>query len=135
MAEITDILLKLFDTLREQMRDMQRLSQALLDNQNSIGNYIRSLPMEETRDLLQSHSKNSTDEIGTCTETVEAQTDTILEEVKDLKGKVKTMIIVVVVAFTLFTFAIMIARLTDDEGGTSHQQLIEKIEELEKKLN
>lgn len=125
MAEI-DLLLKLFDTLKDAIKDIQLMCQAMLTNQNNIGNYVKSLP-----DALKDHAKESSDEIGTCTETVEAQSDTVLNEIRELKGKVKTMIIVVVVAFTLFTAAVMIARLTD-ERPNEHHQLMEKIEELEK---
>lgn len=104
MAEV-DVLLKLFDTLKDSSKDAQQMCQAILTNQTNISSYIKNLPLSDLKELLKDHAKQSGDEIGTCTETVESQTDAILEEVKTLKGKIKTMITVVVVAFSLFTIA------------------------------
>ena len=107
MAEV-DLLLKLFDTLKDASKDNYQLAQALLTNQNNIGNYIRSLPLDDLKQALKDHSKDSSDEIGTCKETVETKSDDILTEVKKISSKIKTMIIVVVVAFTLFGAASLI---------------------------
>ncbi|MCK5603429.1 hypothetical protein KAR91_16205 [Candidatus Pacearchaeota archaeon] len=109
-----DLLIKLFDTLKDSIRDMQQLCQAMLTNQTNIGNYVKNLPIDEVKELLKEHSKDSSVEIETCSETVETQADAILNEVKELKGKVKTMIIIVIVAFTLFTSAILIGKLSVD---------------------
>ena len=109
-----DLLIKLFDTLKDSIRDMQQLCQAMLTNQSNIGNYVKNLPIDEVKELLKEHSKDSSVEIETCSETVETQADAILNEVKELKGKVKTMIIIVIVAFTLFTSAILIGKLSVD---------------------
>ena len=109
-----DLLIKLFDTLKDSIRDMQQLCQAMLTNQTNIGNYVKNLPIDEVKELLKEHSKDSSVEIETCSETVGTQADAILNEVKELKGKVKTMIIIVIVAFTLFTSAILIGKLSVD---------------------
>jgi gas vesicle protein len=134
MAEV-DLLIKLFDTLKDSIKDMQNLCQALLTNQTSIGSYMKSLPMDEVKQLLKEHSKESTDEIGTCTETVETQTDTILTEVRDLKGKVRTMIVVVLVAFALFTSAVLIGRLSIDTNKTHDEMIPTIVEEVIKQLD
>jgi gas vesicle protein len=134
MAEV-DLLIKLFDTLKDSIKDMQNLCQALLTNQTSIGSYMKSLPMDEVKQLLKEHSKESTDEIGTCTETVETQTDTILTEVRDLKGKVRTMIIVVLVAFALFTSAVLIGRLSIDTNKAHDEMIPTIVEEVIKQLD
>jgi len=125
MAEI-DLLLKLFDTLKDQMKDIHTAFQALLTNQNNIGNYIRNLPMEEVKQLLKDHSKESTDEIGTCTETVETKSDDILTAVNTMKERVDRMILVVKVAFALFGAAILIGGITYNYVGKQDQKVIEE---------
>lgn len=140
MAEV-DLLIKLFDTLRDMTRDIQQLCQAMLTNQTNIGNYVKNLPMEDVREILREHKRESSDEIGACTETIETQGDEIVkeiklnrEEMKEMRSKIKTMIIVVIVAFTLFSTAIMIAEINDDKGS-EYQELVEKIESLENQIN
>jgi gas vesicle protein len=107
MAEV-DLLIKLFDTLKDASKETRDLCHAVLTNQNNIGNYIKNLPMTDLTQALKDHSNRSTSEIGSCTETVESTTDAILNELKNLAEKIKTMIIVVSVAFSLFTLATLI---------------------------
>lgn len=128
MAEI-DLLLKLFDTLKDASKETRDLCQAMLTNQNDIGNYIKNLPMTDLTQALKEHSKESTEEIGTCTETVESKSDIILEEVKTLKQKVKTMIIVVMVAFSVFGMALLIAGIVDDNDKKESTSTTEQRED------
>ena len=135
MAEI-DLLSKLFDTLKDALKEVRELCQALLSNQNEIGNYIRNLPMTDITQALKDHSKESSDDIGICTETVESKSDIILEEVKTLKQKVKTMIVVVLVAFSLFGMALLIGGIViQNKPETTHSELQEIIKHLEKKID
>jgi len=128
MAEI-DLLIKLFDTLKDSMKDQQTVHNALLTNQNDIGNYIKTMPMEEIKQMLKEHVKDSSDEIDSCTETVETKSDKIMEEVQALKQKVGRMILVVIVAFTILTGSYVIIR-TVAEDKTSHQEIIEEVKGL-----
>lgn len=105
MAADVDLLIKLFDTLKDSSKDTQQMCQSMLTNQANIGNYIRNLPLGELKDLVKDHAQHSEADIETCTETVETKSDSILTEVQEIKGKVKTMITVVIVAFALFTIA------------------------------
>jgi len=129
MAEI-DLLIKLFDTLKDASKETRDLCQAMLTNQNDIGNYIKNLPMTELTGALKEHSKESTDEIGVCTETVQSKSDTILEEIETLKQKVKTMIIVVMVAFSLFGMSLLIGGLITNHDKSEIEALKKQIEVL-----
>jgi len=129
-----DLLIKLFDTLRESNKETTQISHALLQNQNDIGNYIKNLPMNEIKQLLKDHVKESSSEIDSCTETVEEKSDTILEEVKTIGGKIKTMIIIVLVAFSLFSAAALIGVIVsknenDVESKKRYDKLIEAVNE------
>jgi len=132
MAEI-DLLLKLFDTLKDQLKDIHTAFQALLTNQNNIGNYIRNLPMEEVRQLLKDHTKDSSDEIGTCKETVETKSDDILGAVDSMKERVDRMILIIKVAFALFGVAILIGGITYNYLGKHDQKVMEEQKQDEHK--
>ncbi len=125
MAEV-DLLIKLFDTLKDSIKDTQNLCHALLTNQTSIGSYMKSLPMDEVKELLKDHSKESTDEIETCTETVETKSDDILGAVNSMKEKVDKMILVIKVAFALFGAAILVGGITYEYIKKQDQKVILK---------
>ena len=133
MAEI-DLLLKLFDTLKDSLKDINIGNNALLTNQNDISNHIKGLPMEEVKQLLKDHAKESSDDIDSCTETVESKSDTILNEIKIIKDKIKTMITVVSVAFALFTSAALIGvrvyNIQKEEEAPSHSTLEQTLEDI-----
>ena len=136
MAEI-DLLIKLFDTLKDSMKDQQTVHNALLTNQNDLGNHLKTLPIEEIKQILKDHTKDSSDDIDSCTETVESKSDAILEEVKDIKGKIKNMILVVVVAVSLFGIALLIGGIAFNnvkpkQETISHESIKKIIEEYHK---
>lgn len=119
----TDILLKLFDTLKDASKETQQLCHTMLTNQANIGTYIKQLPMTDLKDALKEHSKEASDEIGVCTETVETTTDNILEKVKLIENRIGKMILVVIVAFTLFSSALFVARYMNKSDITAHEKL------------
>jgi len=129
MGEI-DLLLKLFDTLKDSMKDQQTVHNALLTNQNDLGNYLKTLPIEEIKLMLKEHTKESSDEIESCTETVESKSDTILNEIKIIKDKIKTMIIIVMVTFSLFGMSLLIAKIVDNHDKNEIKDLKEQIKLL-----
>ena len=136
MAEI-DLLIKLFDTLKDSMKDQQTVHNALLTNQNDLGNHLKTLPIEEIKQILKDHTKDSSDDIDSCTETVESKSDAILEEVKEIKGKIKNMILVVVVAVSLFGIALLIGGIAFNnvepkQETISHESIKKIIEEYHK---
>lgn len=133
MAEV-DLLLKLFDTLKDSSKDTQQMCQAMLTNQTDISSFMKNLPLAELKEMIKDHAKTSGDDIGTCTETVESQTDAILKEVRQLKGRIKTMITVVIVAFSLFTIAGLIGVIsyqTAEDTTPAYPEEFYKPEEAE----
>ena len=137
MADI-DLLIKLFDTLKDSMKDQQTVHNALLTNQNDLGNHLKTLPIEEIKQILKDHTKDSSDDIDSCTETVESKSDAILEEVKEIKGKIKNMILAVIVAVSLFGIALLIGGIAFNnvkpkQETISHESIKKIIEEYNKK--
>jgi len=136
MSDI-DLLIKLFDTLKDSMKDQQTVHNALLTNQNDLGNHLKTLPIEEIKQILKDHTKDSSDDIDSCTETVESKSDAILEEVKEIKGKIKNMILAVVVAVSLFGIALLIGGIAFNnvepkQETISHESIKKIIEEYHK---
>lgn len=109
-----DVLIKLFETLKDALRDTNQLCQTMISNQTNIANYIKTLPISDLKQALKDHSKESSDEIETCTETVETKTDTILTKVNSIDSKVGKMILVVGVAFSLLSIAYFVGRYSTD---------------------
>jgi len=133
MSDTLDFVSKLFDTLKEASKDSNTALQRLVSQQQELVNHVKGLPITELHEALKDHDTNSKGEIDACTETVETKTDTILTKVNLIDGKVKTMIIVVIVAFSLFTGAALIGKImVDSEPTTSHDHT-EILELIEKK--
>ena len=130
MAEI-DLLIKLFDTLKDSIKEVQNLSNALLTNQNNIGNYIKGLPMEDIKQTLKDHSKDSAADISSCTSTVETKTGDIMESIKGLKERVGRMILVVIVISSILGLGILIGGIATNykvfhEEEASYENVIKE---------
>ena len=143
----TDLLIKLFDTLKDASKETQQLCHAILTNQNNIGNYMKNIPIQEFKEALKEHDKESADKVDSCTETVEEKTDSILSKVNVIETKISKMILVVVVSFALLTVAFIVGRLSMDTKSLEdkiqqnqeeeHQEIIDHVksaisEEIEK---
>lgn len=135
MAENIDLMIKLFDTLKQASDKNESSILSLIQQQDKLVGHIEHLPIKDLQDALKEHNKDSKDDIDSCTETVESKTDNILEGLSEIKEKVKTMITVVLVAFALFTAAGLIGAIsykywgTQSESVKSREKLIEIIHE------
>jgi len=129
----TNLLIKLFDTLKDASTETQRMCYAMLENQNNIVNNMQNIPIQELRDALKEHSKESTDEIDACTETVETKTNKILDKVNIIDTKIGKMITVVLVAFSLLAISFIVGRLSM-ESSTVEKKIEQKEDEEHKKV-
>lgn len=136
MSDRSDILLTLFNTLTKAFDRTETATNTLISQQGDLVNHIKNLNLNEIQQSLKEHDKSATDDIETCTETVESKSDIILEEVRILKQKVRTMIIVVMVAFTLFGSALLIGGIVIQNPTTdaTHDELQETIKNLENQI-
>lgn len=132
MAEV-DLIIKLFDVLTESSKETRKGIQAVLTNQNDIGNYIKTLPLNDVKETIKDHNNTASDKITTCTDSVYATSDKILERVEVLRGKVIMMVTIVLVTFAVFTSAVFIARFTITPP-IEHLDLKETIIELKSTL-
>ena len=102
------VFLKLFDTLKEAINEMNSTLKDLLSNQQTIGNYMESLPIKEFKDTLKEHNKESSENIDECTEVVNTQTSDILNKLDKIYGIVfKTTVVVstfITIVSCIFTY-------------------------------
>ena len=123
MAEI-DVMLKLFDTLKQSSDKNEATIQKLIEQQHALIGHIEYLPIKELQEALKEHDKGSTEDIDSCTETVKTTTDIILEKVNIIDTKVGKMITVVIVAFALLTMSYLFVTSSVQYG---HQDLKDEI--------
>jgi hypothetical protein len=116
MAENIDLMVKLFETLKQSSDKNEATLQKLIEQQHSLIGHIEYLPIKELQTSLKDHNKESSDEITSCTDTVNKTSDSILERVKKIDGKVGKMITIVLVAFSLLTITFIVAKMTMDTG-------------------
>jgi hypothetical protein len=139
MADSTDLMIKLFDTLKQSSDKGEIILQKLIEQQHNLIGHIEYLPIKELQEALKDHNIESKGDINTCTETVESKSDTILEKVQVIESKISKAILVIIVAFTLFSAAFGIARLAlnpnklkqtiEREQTLAHQKIIDAIKE------
>ena len=131
--ETLDVLIKLFDTLKEASDESKRTCQELITQQQDLVNHVKNLPISELKVALKEHSQQSSAEIDSCTETVETKTDSILGIVRNIESKVGKMILVVVVAFSIMTAGYFLIKAVSDPEHVRLEQRLEHIEDsLEK---
>lgn len=127
MTDNIDILIKLFDTLKESSDKNSGATQQLITQQLDLVSHIKNLPIEDLRDALKEHAKQATDDMGDCVETVTTSSVDLMGEVKIIGSKVNKMILVVLVAFSLLTGTYLFVRSSYD-SGKKFQEWQEKIE-------
>lgn len=98
-----NLILKLFDTLKDAITNMNDTLKELLNNQKNIADYMKTLPIKDLKESLKDHSKESTDNIDECTQTVELQSGDILKAINNLKDIITKTIVIVGVFFTIVT--------------------------------
>lgn len=149
MTDSIEILVKLFDTLKEASDENKRTTQVLVSQQQELVNYIKTLPIVDFKELLKDHATKSGTDIDACTLKVETKTESILQKMRSIDGKITKMLIVITVFVGLLAVAYFIARSTtdveqiknditkeiDSEQKKEHQAIIDTIEKAIKKYH
>ena len=129
MSDNITILVKLFETLKESSDKNEEATQQLIIQQLDLVGHIKHLPIEDLRQALKDHAKESSEEIDSCEETVTTTSGDIMGAITKLASKVTKMIIVVSVAFTVIMGSYVIIRTFSDNVGTQKETDIKRIEE------
>jgi len=126
------VFLKLFDTLKEAINEMNSTLKDLLSNQQTIGNYVESLPIKEFKDTLKEHNKESSDNIDECTEVVNTQSSDILKKLDKIYAIVFKTTVVVSVFITIVSCIFTYNKYL--KSDSEHDQLEKTIITLQKTL-
>jgi len=111
-----EFILKLFDTLKDATNKNETTMQTLINQQATLVEHVKHLPIDEIKTDIKDHVK-----------TAKEERTSISDKVDKVDSRVVKMIIVVVAAFTLFSSAVLIAKLTDPKPPT-HSHIIEELQ-------
>ena len=126
MNENMDVLLKLFDVLKEATDKNEHAVQRLITQQHDLVDHIRHLPVEDLQLALKDHQKISSGEMDVCTETIETTSSDLMSELRKVTSRVNKMILVVSVAFSLMAGTYILVRSVSDSD--------KKFDKWEKKI-
>ena len=106
-----DIILKLFDTLKDSTDKNERTMQILINQQQSLVETVTHMPIDEIRQEVKDHIVSAHEE-----------RKGIMDIINRIDSKVTKMILVVVVAFTLISATYVYVQNTVDlEHIKTHQ--------------
>jgi hypothetical protein len=140
MSEI-DLLIKLFDTLKDSSKETQDLCRAMLTNQTKIGSAMQGIPFDEIKSMLTDHAKESSRNIDSCSETVSTKSEDIMEFLRAINAKITKMFIVFSVVVAVATGGYFLIRYAAETTTPPNwEEKLEEIEqhqqkEMEKKIN
>lgn len=109
-----DIILKLFDTLKDSTDKNERTMQTLITQQQTLVDTVKHMPITEIRQEIKDHIVSA-----------EKERKGILDKVIRLDSKVGKMIIVVIVAFTIISGGYVLVT-HDVEHAKQHQEEVQK---------
>ncbi len=130
MSDNITILVKLFETLKESSDKNEDATQQLIVQQLELVGHIKHLPIEDLKQALKEHAKDSADSIDLCAENITVTSKDILEEIKKLSSKVSKMILVVLVTFSVLTGTyVFISNVAEHKQESKVEQKIEMTQE------
>lgn len=145
-ADNITILVKLFDTLKSSTDKNEETTQELIKQQLDLVNQIKTLPMNDLKQALKEHMKESSKHYDFSKEDANTKLEKILKQLSFISSKVKTMITVVIVAFTLLASSYIFVRAISDTTPNQvniikemiqkqQQENLNHLKEITEKLN
>lgn len=125
-----ELILTLFDTLKESNDKIGQQVEKQTDAIIRLSGFIKEgVQPEDLKKMLEEHNIHSgehLDNIDTCTETVEKNTNNIENLLNKISGRIKTMITVVVAAFAVLMISFVVANFF--VKATVEKEIAEKLE-------
>lgn len=128
---IVNIILKLFDTLKETMKDT---NSSIKNLQSIIGECVHKVDMITLDDLkrgLNDHTKEASEKSEKTVNVVLASTSDINKKLDNIHIKLKQMIVIVITAVTLFSLAIFVADIYNKPDMPLQKTLVELTKALD----
>jgi cation transport ATPase len=111
----SDIILKLFDTLKDSTDKNERTMQVLINQQQTLVDNVTHLPINEIRQEIKDHISSA-----------QKERKDIENKVDKVDSKVTKMIIVVLVAFTIITGGYTLIAHDSDHAKQEQVQVQQK---------
>ena len=99
----SDIIIKLFDTLKDATNKSESTMQTLITQQQTLVDTVKHMPMNEIRQDIKDHIISA-----------QKERKEISNKIEKVDSKVVKMILVVIVAFTILTGSYMFVRSASD---------------------
>lgn len=128
-----EILVKLFETLKDSSKRSEEMTQRLVMQQVELVNQIKNLPVEDLKEALKEHAKESINEIDECAGSIELHTTELKVILNNILSRVNKMILVVSITFMLFTGVYTFAKLVADDQ-IHHEELKQEIKTDQKEM-
>lgn len=152
-----ELILTLFDTLKESNDNIGKAVEKQTDAIIKLSGFIKEgVQPEDLRKMIEDHHTHSgkhLDNIDTCTETVEKNTNNIENILTKINSRVKTMITVVIASFAVLMISFIVANFyvkatvereiaekleavinQDEDENLTHYELIQEIERIRKEI-
>lgn len=108
------ILIKLFDTLKESSNRNEESTQKLIMQQLELVGQIKNLPVDDLRQALKEHAKDSADNIDNCSGIIELKTNDIMEALRTIINKLNKITLIVVIVTSLLSGGYFIVKTVTD---------------------
>lgn len=105
---------KLFDTLTLSINKVDNTCKEVKNNQIEVMRFIEKIHLDELNSSMKDHDKCSENNIRECTLKVVELSDNFSKQLSEISTKIRTMIIIVLTAFTLFSIAYFVAKSVSD---------------------
>ena len=105
----TEVVLKLFDTLRESSKDVRVSVEKQTDAIVHLSSLLKEgVTLDELKKIIDTHSEHSgkhLEDLDTCTESIQDNSGKILSLLKGMNKRVNIMIMIVAITFSLMTIS------------------------------
>lgn len=134
MTDNIEILVKLFETLKNSSDKNEEATRQLIVQQLELVNQIKHLPIDDLKQALKDHAKESAKDMNACTEVVSVTSSDVMAELRIIKGKLTRMLIALGLIVSIATGGYFIIRATADNEAVIEKHLDKKFDELSDKI-
>lgn len=135
MTDNIEILVKLFETLKTSVDKNEDATKQLIIQQLELVSHIKSLPVNDLREALKEHAKESAKEINACTEVVSVTNSDVMSLLRSISGKLTKLFVVIGLIITISTTGYFIIRAVSDSDTIIEKHLDEKFKELSDQIS
>lgn len=130
MTDNIEILVKLFETLKASSDKNEETTRQLVVQQLELVNQIKNLPIEDLKQALKEHAKDSANNIDACSQVVSVTSNDVMGELRSIKGKLTKLLIAIGLVVTIATGGYFVLRAVSDSDQIIEKHLDKKFHEL-----